>query len=387
MRNMKFESRPTQKTCKTCSSPAADRRTECYACLYARRADGTLDASIRTVVETMTWTEPSDGGPGSWTKKKQYTRKAVAPASPPFRPAAAVTVTTKVVLPRKVRPAMGLVVALPDPQIGFRMTKAGAESFHDESAISCALSLLRALQPEVVVHLGDFLDLPLFSRFSQEPGFQGLVQDAIDRGHQFLAEVAFLVPGVKQYLLEGNHDARIRKTLAKLAPEMVALTPGGRASSWPAMSVPHLLGVEDLGVTYVDGYPAGRLVVGDVDIIHGFKINSSGSTAALVSKGALRSTLFGHVHRREMHTATLPDGKVIWAASPGTLARVDGAVPSFHSAISAQTGEHVPRYENWQQGVAVLTRHDKQHTELELVPIFEGRMIYRGREFTAGDPR
>lgn len=375
------------KRCRTCANPAAVRRSECYSCLHARRDLARWEAAAETVVETRTCTDPLDGEPVAWKVTRRYTRKGSVPSPAPFRPAAAVKVTTNISLPRKIQPAMGVVVALPDPQIGFRMTKAGAESFHDESAISCALSLLRALQPEVVVHLGDFLDLPLFSRFSQEPGFQGLVQDAIDRGHQFLAEVAFLVPGVKQYLLEGNHDARIRKTLAKLAPEMMALTPGGRASSWPAMSVPHLLGVEDLGVTYVDGYPAGRLVVGDVDIIHGFKINSSGSTAALVSKGALRSTLFGHVHRREMHTATLPDGKVIWAASPGTLARVDGAVPSFHSAISAQTGEHVPRYENWQQGVAVLTRHDKQHTELELVPIFEGRMIYRGREFTAGDTR
>lgn len=268
-----------------------------------------------------------------------------------------------------------VTLVLPDPQIGFRWTERGdLEPFHDEAALACAVRFAAWLQPDYIVHLGDFLDLAPLSRFAQEAGFARTVQPSIDAGHRFLAELNAVAPGAESYLLEGNHDARIVRSLSKHLPDLALVRAPGAA--WPALSIPSLLLLEDLGVTYVDGYPAGRLHLTGVEFLHGVKVNSSGSTAASVATSAEENTVFGHVHRQELHHRTLKTGKTVFSCSPGTLARVDGSVPGFHSAVSSRSGRSVRQFENWQQGMAVVT--DADDTTLELVRIDRGHAQYRG---------
>ena len=54
-----------------------------------------------------------------------------------------------------------LAVILPDPQIGYRRDDETGEldPFHDEQAISLAMQVVRDLQPDKVVNIGDTLDL------------------------------------------------------------------------------------------------------------------------------------------------------------------------------------------------------------------------------------
>ena len=60
-------------------------------------------------------------------------------------------------------------VILPDVQFGFRrdIDTAALDPFHDEQAIAAALKVVQIVDPDLVVHLGDFLD---FATLRSQPG-------------------------------------------------------------------------------------------------------------------------------------------------------------------------------------------------------------------------
>jgi hypothetical protein len=67
----------------------------------------------------------------------------------------------------------------------------------------------------------------------------------------------------------------------------------------------------------------------------------------------------------------------------GTLARIDGTVPSFGSAVD-DSGAPVPHIEDWTQGVVVATWDPNPGTlpSIELIPIHNGSAWFRGRRLT-----
>jgi hypothetical protein len=69
------------------------------------------------------------------------------------------------------------------------------------------------------------------------------------------------------------------------------------------------------------------------------------------------------------------------AISPGCLCRIDGAVPSVKGAVGID-GRPVTYYENWQQGMAVITYKPEGSFHVDLVHIDDGKTLYRGQEFT-----
>jgi hypothetical protein len=158
------------------------------------------------------------------------------------------------------------------------------------------------------------------------------------------------------------------------------------------LSIPYLLNLSGLEVEYISGYPANQYWVNpSLRVIHGSIVRSNGSTAAAVAKNSDVSTIFGHVHRREMYSRTVNTynmGKVITAASFGCLAKVTGEVPSYHNGIT-EDGEPVKFYENWQSGIGIIyfnsqtTSHSIQQIEIDTVHDYATRLngkIYHPNE-------
>lgn len=300
-----------------------------------------------------------------------------------------------VVRPPKLKPlpddGWQRAVILPDPQIGFRrdIETGELDPFHDETAISVALQIIRRVRPHVIINLGDTMDLPEFGTFEQEPGFAFTTQATLDRTHLYLAEQkAAAGPELEAiHLLEGNHDRRLEKAIRRNAMAAFGLKRANEPDSWPVMSVPNLLRLDELGVTYHGGYPAGIVWVNDrLACIHGHKVRSSGSTAAAVIDDEAVSVIFGHVHRIELQHRTRRNRfgrKQTFAASPGALCRTDGAVPSAKSSTDP-LGRPVTTHENWQQGVAVVDFQPGDGLfNLELVPIHDGWARFRGKDVVA----
>lgn len=276
-------------------------------------------------------------------------------------------------------------VILPDPQIGYRrdLDTGALDPIHDEAAMACALRLVAAADPDTIINLGDTLDLAEWGTFEQEAGFAFTTQASIDRGHRWLAEQKAAAPALERHeLIEGNHDRRMEKAVRRNAMAAFGLKRANEPESWPVMSVPNLLRLDELDVTYVGGYPAGITWVNDnLACIHGHKVRSSGSSAALVVDDERVSVLFGHVHRIELQhkTRRTKDGpKQSFAASPGCLCRIDGAVPSVKSSTDPM-GRPLLSWENWQQGVAVVEYEPGDgRFHLELVPIIDGHARWHG---------
>lgn len=298
--------------------------------------------------------------------------------------------------PSKPKKAEGweLAVILPDTQIGYHRTEAEEIPFHDHAAIRCALSVLNHLQRrhgvQQVIWLGDFLDLPEQSRWAQEPSFARTTQMSVDYGYRLLAEAKALAPDARHVLVEGNHDKRLGDYAKRNAMASFGLRRADMTDGWPVLSVPYLLRMDELGVEYIDAWPAGEHWVNDrLRVIHGNKVTSGGSTANLTVKDSPNiSTIFGHVHRIEMQYKTVHDrsGPIRSVAfSPGCLCRVDGAVPSFNSANHLD-GTPALHYENWQQGMAGVWYHPDGRFHIIPIHIMDGWTVFEGHEFTGVEP-
>jgi len=285
-----------------------------------------------------------------------------------------------------------IAVVLPDPQIGYRMYENGElDPYHEEAAMDVAIQIIEFLDHEVgvnqVVNLGDFLDLPQQGKYDQEPMFAHTTQLAIDAGHVFLARQRAAAPDAKVVVIEGNHDRRMQKFITLNAMSAFGLKRANVPESWPVMSLPYLLRLDELDIEYIDAYPAGAHWINEkLRAIHGDKVRSNGSTAAgYTNEMPHISTVFGHIHRQEIQSKTTFDrlGKIkSMAISPGCLCRVDGAVPSVKGSTHID-GRPATYYENWQQGISVITYKPEGSFHVELVHIDDGKTLFRGHEFKA----
>lgn len=283
-------------------------------------------------------------------------------------------------------------VVLPDPQIGYRLFEdTGLDPFHDEAAMSVALQILTAEQHdsgvEQVVNLGDYLDLPAQGKYEQEASFAFTTQHAVDRGHLFAAHQRAAAPNAKVVILEGNHDRRMQKFIQANALSSFGLRRANLPESWPVMSLPYLMRLDELDVHYIDAYPAGMWWINDkLRAIHGDKVNSGGSTAMKYTNEMPHiSTIFGHIHRQEIQSKTTFDreGKIkVMGISPGCLCRIDGHVPSVKGSVGID-GKPVTYWENWQQGIAIVRYKDEGSFHVDLIHIDDGKTLYKGQEFVA----
>lgn len=272
-----------------------------------------------------------------------------------------------------------VIVSIPDEQIGYRNIKGELHPIHDERAMRCARYLLKDIKPDVIVAQGDTLDMAELSRFAPDSDhFVKTLQPSIDRAAQWDAELAADHPNAEKIRLEGNHQ-RLTKFIMKHTAQLYGIKRSGE--ELPVLSIPYLVRADETGWRYITGYPANEYrYADDLVFVHGDKVKSNGSTAEAMSKKyPERNVVFGHVHRQEMHTRTNHLGRYIVAATFGTLARIDGAVPSFGNGIDHKN-QVVERFENWQNGVGVIRDYDGEYT-FEPIPIHDGVAYYRDKEY------
>lgn len=317
---------------------------------------------------------------------KRKTGSKDGPAWPVIQPANPVTIAPSPATIRRIEVGGDYKVGLKcaDPQIGFRLLPDGSfDPFHDVDAMSLFVETCREYQPDKITILGDFLDLPSQGRFDQEAAFANTTQMAINAGHIFLAQLREAAPNSEIILIEGNHDLRMKRFIESNALAAFGIKRAEMPDSWPVMSLPFLLRLDELKVKYIDAYPAATDWDNDLTRnIHGTKANSKGSTMAqYVHELPHVSTWAGHTHRCEIVYRTVlgARGEPIesYAANPGVLCRVDGAVPSVHGATGA-SGIPERIVEDWQQGFGILYFNETESWP-QVVRIRNGAAVIEGR--------
>ncbi len=280
-----------------------------------------------------------------------------------------------------------VAVILPDMQIGYYRNADGSlEPTHDEEALSISMAIIKKLNPDRIIMVGDNLDFPEFGKYRLSPAYAITTQASIDRATTLCAELRAAAPNAVIDWISGNHEERLVNFILDNAKVSFGLRRGNTPDSWPCLSVPYLCRFNDYGVNYVAGYPAGQVWINQrLKVIHGNKVRSNGSTAHAYLNDSKVSVIYGHIHRREWAERSREDwdgAKTIMAASPGTLARCDGAVPSTKGGMDLD-GRPMTIVEDWQQGLAVVSYEDGEGAFwYEQIPIHNKTAFFRGKVYS-----
>ena len=264
---------------------------------------------------------------------------------------------------------------IPDAQFGFRrdLDTGDLDPFHDRTALDCVLQIAELEKPDMIIYLGDMLDLPEWSdKFLFSPHFFFTTQPAINELHWWTKE--FRQHCDSMVYIEGNHELRMSKAIARNVIAAYNLKPANQPKN-VQMTIPTLLALDDLDIEYRGPYPAGEYWLNDnLRISHGtIARKGNADTVKAILAQARNSEIVGHIHRHEMAQKTVHPRKGIRtyvAYSPGTIARIESnIVPAY-----------LPR-NDWQQGFAIVNYQDGNGL-FQIVPysIHRGVTIHNGAE-------
>lgn len=265
-----------------------------------------------------------------------------------------------------------------DPQVGFRRRLHTSEltPFHDRRVLDLALQIAETEQIDHISFGGDVGDYSEWSnKFLPEPEFFWTTQPALIEQAWWLRQMRMAQKNAEMKMLAGNHDARLAIMIVSNFRQAYRLKAVDELNLPPALSVPRLLALHQLDIEYVDGYPDnGYFLNKNVFIAHGDVVRSApGATANELSKRQAFTTIFGHIHRRELvsrRQKTNGEDQVYSAFCPGCACHVDGRVPGSKST------------DQWQQGIAVVEYTEDAETIIPIA-IRDGRMMYNGKQWQA----
>lgn len=178
-------------------------------------------------------------------------------------------------------------------------------AYQDETAIKAFLNDLRILRPNRIVHLGDALDCGGFLSSHEVlgvvPELDVSFEDDCAAANQFLDAIQSIVPQGTQFdLLEGNHEGRISRWVAKQV-----LANAQNAKYLLGMVGPEIvLNVKKRGIRYVkrDQYYDGLSISGTIRLSprivaqHGESVSGRQSIYRQLERMG-ESVVFGHTHR------------------------------------------------------------------------------------------
>ena len=311
--------------------------------------------------------------------KARFIRKELIPIFPTIAP-----VNIDVQYSKPPDPEMGDLqksYVIADVHFGFEkdIKTAKLKPFHNRKVLDLHLQMIEFIKPDRVDILGDLLDLSEWTdKFLKDPEFRWTTQPAIEEAAWFLTQIRQIVPDAKIELHQGNHEKRMETAVKTHLLAAYGLTAVDELELPQSLSVPRLLALHKLNISWVGDYPNDRVYLNDLlSVEHGGRALSPGQTAKAVISGAYESVVFGHVHRWERLTKTIPT----------RFGQVD--VTGFSVACSCHTDGRVPgskRNSQWQNGAAILEFEIESDLH-NIIPlsIVRGEILYQGRIFEGRD--
>lgn len=159
-------------------------------------------------------------------------------------------------------------------------------SFENKRVVKRFIRTVGEVRPHYVVLMGDILDFRNWSKFLPEPGHR--TSDELYAAQTFLMKVRDEA-GTKCKIcyLEGNHELRIRKNVARKIPEAYDLD---------ELTVPELLCFKDYKIKWYSTHD--RLRIDGLLYRHGDRISAiPGKTALMHIQKFWESIVVGHCHR------------------------------------------------------------------------------------------
>lgn len=256
--------------------------------------------------------------------------------------------------------------------------------YHDEALHRATCSMLRALQPARICHIGDLCDYTNISKHKDHQVVKAAVDECTDAGVAILAAMRAAAPYAHFQILPGNHDIRPFSELLLRAERMSGIHCGrlpGEAEAPPVLDMRRLWRLDDLGIEYVEderGWEHAELdlVPGPRGLaaVHGWLTGNNVAARTLDAVG--RSVVMGHTHR--------PEIVYQWNNTLGfeMRAMVIGAQCEVRGGGGKRFPTFVPR-DGWLQGGALVSVYGDGEWEVERMRWNGESLFANGERFTA----
>ena len=287
------------------------------------------------------------------------------------------------------------IVAMGDAQIGYRrvldheMQQEEMIALHDERKMATARAIARYCMPDIIVNLGDNIDLPDFSKFAPDSDhFYRTLAPSLQGVHDYYAQLRADNPNARIVEVSSNHNERFNKAILRQMPQLYNVKRPGDDSKYPVASYAYMANLEHVGVEFIDGYPAGELVIPRIGkaalrFAHGTETSSPSSSAAskAMKNNPYTFNFQGHSHTESSAWHTLPNGEQVGTFVLGALCRSTGIVPSYHNSVSAG-GEVMHHQENWHSSIGHIRMYEDGELEVNTIAINKDAVAhYEGKEF------
>lgn len=221
---------------------------------------------------------------------------------------------------------MKRTVVVPDLQV----------PYHDPIAVKNVAAYIKAVRPDSVVTLGDEIDLPQISRWTENT--PGWYEQTLAADRDEAVEVLWsLVEHTKDaHMIRSNHTDRLYNVIMKKIPAFLAL---------PELRFEKFMKLDELGITYhKKPYAVARGIVA----VHGDEQSikpQPGLTALEAARRHGISVICGHTHRAGQSAFT--------EASGGKIGRILRGWESGH-LMDVRQAHYTRGTMNWQQAFIVI---------------------------------
>lgn len=270
-------------------------------------------------------------------------------------------VVLRVTRPKKAKPSEGDFVSVHWGDSHF--------PHHDERAINILYQILDYTNPGFVCDHGDTLDCEQLGRWPKDPMDRVSLKEEIELGAKHLGIVEALTPNAERVWEEGNHEARLRKTIwaladNRLAGEILTLPAVQEVLTWES-----LLGLQNWKtISYTGGGGPNHYLLFDRLILkHGDVVRAeSGTSARAEYKKYNKGGMSGHTHRRGVYEHRDYNGTQAW----------------WEIGMLGSIREDYVAHADWQQGINVVSwSADRKEFGVEEVRIHRGVAYFRGKRF------
>lgn len=234
--------------------------------------------------------------------------------------------------------------------------------YHSDRAVNALADFIQATQPDLVVSVGDEMDMPQVSRWNKS--MAGEYEQSLSKHRDQTIDIMRRL-GV-QHMMRSNHTDRLAVYLRRYAPALAEL---------PELSLGHFFRLEEIGVQLHNKpwelAPGWLLMHGD----EGGGSVSPGGTALGLARKVGRSVVCGHTHKLGMqHHTEMLNGRIsrtLWGFETGCL--MDPKKADYIKAGAA----------NWALGFGILRVDGKNVYPVPVHVRPDGSFMARGKMWTA----
>ena len=231
--------------------------------------------------------------------------------------------------------------------------------YHDERAVRNVAAFIRRFKPDQVITIGDEIDLPQISRWTE--GTPGWFEQSLGTDRDATVEILWDLQVTD--MIRSNHTDRLYNVIMKKIPAFLAL---------PELKFEKFMKLDTLGIKFhrkpLEFAPDWIAIHGD----EGSVKPTPGLTALDAARKHGKSVVCGHTHRAGQSAFT--------EASGGVLGRVLRGVEVGNLMQFSKAG-YMKGTGNWQQAFAVFYVDKKTVTNTIIHIEKDGSFVFEGKRY------